>query len=95
MVPMLSNSLLRAGPGVWGEVAALASRCLSASRAMAKPSAAKLSVYGCHPPIEAPRDDFAGLAMDGAKVMGIVNVTPDSFSDGGRHSTSDAGASHV
>jgi len=45
-------------------------------------------------PIEAPRDDFAGLAMDSAKVMGIVNVTPDSFSDGGRHSTSDAGASH-
>jgi dihydropteroate synthase len=26
--------------------------------------------------------------------MGIVNVTPDSFSDGGLHSTSDAGASH-
>jgi dihydropteroate synthase len=26
--------------------------------------------------------------------MGIVNVTPDSFSDGGLHGTSDAGASH-
>lgn len=44
--------------------------------------------------IEASRGEFAGLAMDGSKVMGIVNVTPDSFSDGGRHSTSDAGASH-
>ncbi len=26
--------------------------------------------------------------------MGIVNVTPDSFSDGGQHSTSDAGSAH-
>ncbi|MCX8501565.1 MAG: dihydropteroate synthase [Alphaproteobacteria bacterium] len=30
-----------------------------------------------------PRPDFAGLAMTGAQIMGIVNVTPDSFSDGG------------
>lgn len=34
--------------------------------------------------IEAPRPDFAGLAMDRPKLMGIVNVTPDSFSDGGQ-----------
>jgi dihydropteroate synthase len=27
-------------------------------------------------------------------VMGIVNVTPDSFSDGGRHDTTDAAVSH-
>ena len=31
----------------------------------------------------APRPAFAGLAMGGATVMGILNVTPDSFSDGG------------
>lgn len=43
--------------------------------------------------IEVPRIDFAGLTMDGPRIMGIVNVTPDSFSDGGQHSTSDAGAS--
>lgn len=30
-----------------------------------------------------PRPDFAGLAMDRPQVMGVVNVTPDSFSDGG------------
>lgn len=28
---------------------------------------------------------FAGLPMDRPLVMGVVNVTPDSFSDGGRH----------
>ncbi|HJZ91683.1 MAG TPA: dihydropteroate synthase [Gemmataceae bacterium] len=28
-------------------------------------------------------------------VMGIVNVTPDSFSDGGRHSTADAAIEHA
>lgn len=31
-----------------------------------------------------PRPDFAGVAMDAPRVMGILNVTPDSFSDGGR-----------
>lgn len=28
-------------------------------------------------------------------VMGIVNVTPDSFSDGGRHATTEAGLAHA
>lgn len=28
---------------------------------------------------------FAGLVLDRPLLMGIVNVTPDSFSDGGRH----------
>lgn len=30
-----------------------------------------------------PRPPFAGVPMDRPSVMGIVNVTPDSFSDGG------------
>ena len=30
-------------------------------------------------------DTFAGLPLDRPLVMGIVNVTPDSFSDGGDH----------
>ena len=33
----------------------------------------------------APRDRFAGLSMTAPRLMGILNVTPDSFSDGGRH----------
>ena len=30
-----------------------------------------------------PRAPFAGLALDRARIMGVINVTPDSFSDGG------------
>lgn len=33
-------------------------------------------------------------ALRRTAVMGIVNVTPDSFSDGGRHDTTDAAVSH-
>ena len=32
----------------------------------------------------APRPALAGLALDAPRLMGILNVTPDSFSDGGR-----------
>jgi dihydropteroate synthase len=32
-----------------------------------------------------PRPRLAGLTLDRPRVMGIVNVTPDSFSDGGAH----------
>ena len=35
--------------------------------------------------IAAPRCDIAGLSMTEPQVMGILNVTPDSFSDGGRY----------
>lgn len=31
-----------------------------------------------------PRPPLAGLTLDQPRVMGILNVTPDSFSDGGR-----------
>ena len=34
--------------------------------------------------LAAPRADFAGLSMAVPRIMGILNVTPDSFSDGGR-----------
>jgi dihydropteroate synthase len=30
------------------------------------------------------RPDFAGISLDQTRIMGIVNVTPDSFSDGGQ-----------
>jgi dihydropteroate synthase len=44
--------------------------------------------------ITASRAAFAGLPMDRSRIMGIVNVTPDSFSDGGRLETSQAGIRH-
>lgn len=34
--------------------------------------------------LSAPRAAFAGLGLDCPRIMGVVNVTPDSFSDGGR-----------
>ncbi len=40
--------------------------------------------------ITAKRADFGPLSLDATRVMGIANVTPDSFSDGGR--LSNAGA---
>ncbi|WP_054005680.1 dihydropteroate synthase [Cypionkella psychrotolerans] len=33
--------------------------------------------------LSAKRPDFGGLSMDRPRIMGILNVTPDSFSDGG------------
>lgn len=35
--------------------------------------------------LEFRRPPFAGLTMDRPHVMGILNATPDSFSDGGKH----------
>ena len=35
--------------------------------------------------LESPRADIARLRFDTPKIMGILNVTPDSFSDGGHH----------
>jgi dihydropteroate synthase len=37
---------------------------------------------------------FAGLALDRPRVMGIVNVTPDSFSDGGLYGEADTAIAH-
>ncbi|MEE9139585.1 MAG: dihydropteroate synthase [Alphaproteobacteria bacterium] len=49
--------------------------------------------------IAAPRPPFAGLPLDcapgrGPLVMGIVNVTPDSFSDGGQWLDPEAAVDH-
>ena len=40
--------------------------------------------------LRAPRPAWAGLPLDRPHVMGIVNVTPDSFSDGGDHASTAA-----
>jgi dihydropteroate synthase len=43
-----------------------------------------------------PQLDCAGrvLRFDRPRVVGIVNVTPDSFSDGGQHATTEAAIAH-
>jgi dihydropteroate synthase len=40
--------------------------------------------------LTAPRANFANLVMNTPRIMGILNVTPDSFSDGGMYLGRDA-----
>ncbi|MDO6669255.1 dihydropteroate synthase [Paracoccus sp. 1_MG-2023] len=42
--------------------------------------------------LTAPRADISGLSMDRPRIMGIVNATPDSFSDGGSYDPADQAA---
>lgn len=42
-----------------------------------------------------PRDPLAGLALDRPRLMGILNVTPDSFSDGGQYVAREAAMARV
>ncbi len=44
---------------------------------------------------EAPRPALAGLSLDRPRLMGIVNVTPDSFSDGGTFASTQAAIDHA
>ena len=45
--------------------------------------------------VQQPRAALAGITLDRPRIMGIVNVTPDSFSDGGRFTTTDAAVAHA
>ena len=40
------------------------------------------------------RADFAGLSLGQTRIMGIVNVTPDSFSDGGKFDSAQTAIEH-
>lgn len=44
--------------------------------------------------LSAARPRLAGLPLDRPRIMGIVNVTPDSFSDGGRLASVEAAIAH-
>ncbi len=54
-----------------------------------------LAIDGLLETIAAPRAPFAGLALDRPRIMGVVNVTPDSFSDGGRYASTDKALAHA
>lgn len=45
--------------------------------------------------LTARREPVAGLKMDRPRVMGILNVTPDSFSDGGKFTQADIAVQHA
>jgi dihydropteroate synthase len=44
--------------------------------------------------IETSRPALCGIKLNGPKLMGIVNVTPDSFSDGGQTAETDTAIAH-
>lgn len=44
--------------------------------------------------ISEPRTRYAGLDLARPRLMGIINVTPDSFSDGGENATTDRAIVH-
>jgi dihydropteroate synthase len=44
--------------------------------------------------LSAQRSRFAGLSLDRPRIMGIINVTPDSFSDGGETLAAKAAIAH-
>jgi dihydropteroate synthase len=52
---------------------------------------AEAAMHGSLQSIEADRPEFSGVALNAPRIMGIVNVTPDSFSDGGKQNTSEDG----
>ena len=56
------------------------------------PAAARLREFADR--LRTPRPPWAGLALDRPHVMGIVNTTPDSFSDGGDHDGPEAAIAH-
>ncbi|MGD9785675.1 MAG: dihydropteroate synthase [Hyphomicrobiaceae bacterium] len=45
--------------------------------------------------LRSPRTRLSGLDLARPRIMGIVNVTPDSFSDGGRHDTAERAVAHA
>ena len=51
-------------------------------------------LHECLDRLTAPRRRIAGLRVDRPQLMGIVNVTPDSFSDGGQFATSADAVAH-
>jgi dihydropteroate synthase len=57
----------------------------------------RLLTFEDHPRVkalQARRAPFAGTAMDAPSLMGVLNVTPDSFSDGGRYADTAAAIAH-
>ena len=70
--------LRRAGQRVQREILSLGKLEAWAERMDCAPEAARLLAR-----LTAPRGDFAGLSLSEPQIMGVINVTPDSFSDGG------------
>ena len=67
-------------------------RLLAAPALKESRDAALKAVLKC---VTVKRPAFAGIKLDAPVLMGIVNVTPDSFSDGGLYDTTDGAITHA
>ncbi|MDX2204013.1 MAG: dihydropteroate synthase [Hyphomicrobiaceae bacterium] len=74
----------RQGGAVWREIVAVREL-----RLRPEPEIAALLAR-----LAAPRGGIGGLSLARPRIMGIVNVTPDSFSDGGRFLDREAAVAH-
>lgn len=63
--------------------------------AKAEGGAVEAHVLGLLEQLSARRAAFAGIALDAPVLMGVVNVTPDSFSDGGCYMDPTTAISHA
>ncbi|HSK38314.1 MAG TPA: dihydropteroate synthase [Arenibaculum sp.] len=77
-----------------GERVERATAVLGEILAWARARGVEAEVAGFCRALAAPRAPFAGFAMDRPRIMGIVNVTPDSFSDGGEFFDAAAAIAH-
>lgn len=62
--------------------------------AEAQPPAVRRRVDELRQRIDRPRGSFEGSDSGSPILMGIINVTPDSFSDGGEHADAEAAVAH-
>jgi dihydropteroate synthase len=74
---------------------AMVRRRILAAEALADTAASWAALQELIERIRRPRAAVAGLALDRPRIVGIVNVTPDSFSDGGQHLAPDAAVAHA
>ncbi len=85
---------LAGGPAAFGAAELIEGKPGASNSVIARAATLKAmeepAIAGWLEALSAPRPPFAGLAMDATRIMGIVNVTPDSFSDGGDFFTPDA-----
>lgn len=86
--------LIRRGADDKREAALLNVATLRSCRLRAEDAASSESIEAALDVIAAPRANFAGLSLDRPRIVGVVNVTPDSFSDGGRYHDSDRAIAH-
>jgi dihydropteroate synthase len=85
-IAFAAAELIETGPGK------TQGRLLGAPELTASKDADLAQTLSC---ITAPRPPFAGLGLDRPLLMGIVNVTPDSFSDGGLYDTTEGAIVHA